>query len=91
MRERFYFTTPADAKETLLKYIPASSLPKKYGGELEWNPNDPPNFDEDALTRLGGEPGQAPIYFILDENGSSGKIVKAGDLIQENAARDRGF
>lgn len=84
MRERFHFTTPADAKETLLKYIPASSLPKKYGGELEWNPNDPPNFDEDVLARLGGEAWQAPIYFIGDGDENSGKIIKASDLIQEH-------
>ncbi|KAL7409446.1 CRAL-TRIO domain-containing protein, partial [Mrakia frigida] len=43
-----------DSLPTLLTMMPKESIPKEYGGELDWTYGQDPNLDEDAKKALGG-------------------------------------
>ena len=66
-------------------YIAPENLPKKYGGELEWEYGDPPVVDpmikdligEDMLAD-GGIKG--PIRWVVDQNGTTGNAVQVGSM-----------
>lgn len=51
-----------------------SSIPKQYGGELDWNWGDMPSFDEDARETTGG-------LEVPQEEGTSKKEFIKGPLV----------
>jgi hypothetical protein len=59
-----------DPGPALREFIDPNNLPKRYGGELDWEFEDEPNLDEDAK-RIVGEMPQGPAAFV------DGKITRA--------------
>lgn len=51
--KKIFVLSAAQQKETILKYIDIKDLPKRFGGELEWNMGDHPNPDEAAKKMVG--------------------------------------
>lgn len=63
--------------------IDPADLPKKYGGDLEWEYGMPPSLDEAAKNALHGyKEGQwirGPVRWVKEENGDT-KIVARGTI-----------
>ncbi|KAK2820054.1 hypothetical protein FQN49_007766 [Arthroderma sp. PD_2] len=50
---KIFILSPADVQPTLSAYMDAADIPKRYGGELEWDWGDMPNLDEPARALAG--------------------------------------
>ncbi|KAI5289082.1 hypothetical protein KEM54_004445 [Ascosphaera aggregata] len=50
---KIFILSASDVKPTLEKFMPLSSFPKQYGGELDWQWGDMPNLDEPARQIAG--------------------------------------
>jgi hypothetical protein len=53
----------SDHGPTLCELIDPANLPKRYGGELDWEFEHEPSLDED-VKRLIGEMPQGPAAFV---------------------------
>ncbi|KAJ5665166.1 uncharacterized protein N7477_007614 [Penicillium maclennaniae] len=51
---KIFILSAAEVKPTLTSFMEPSSIPKQYGGELEWQWGDMPNLDEPAKAKLQG-------------------------------------
>lgn len=53
---------------TLLKYVDASNIPKRYGGSLDWDFGDAVSLDEESKKALGLETlPRGPVRFSDEE------------------------
>ncbi|KAJ9218032.1 hypothetical protein DTO166G4_423 [Paecilomyces variotii] len=76
---KIFILSADEVKPTLTSFMPLSSIPKKYGGELDWEWGDLPNLDEPARELIGaletqaennnGKPGflKGPVLFKGDK------------------------
>ncbi|KAJ5947662.1 hypothetical protein N7466_000677 [Penicillium verhagenii] len=73
---KIFILSAAEVQPTLASFMDPASIPKQYGGELEWQWGDMPNLDEPASELLKGvqvEEGnktgllKGPILFKGDE------------------------
>lgn len=51
---KIFILSAAEVKPTLTSFMEPSSIPQRYGGELEWQWGDMPNLDEPAHDLLQG-------------------------------------
>ncbi|KAF3932583.1 Patellin-3 [Dactylellina cionopaga] len=49
---KIYFLTPENTASILEEHIDADNIPKKYGGNLDWNFGDAPNLDSELRELL---------------------------------------
>ncbi|KAA8647032.1 hypothetical protein EYZ11_005286 [Aspergillus tanneri] len=49
---KIFILSASEVKPTLSSFMDVSSIPKQYGGELDWQWNDMPNLDEPARELL---------------------------------------
>lgn len=78
----------ATATETLLKFIEKKDLPKRYGGELEWEAGMQPVPDEEmrgVIGRLGLEWVEGPIRYISRPEGD---VIMAVGTVDGKARRE---
>ena len=59
-----------DPGPTLREYIDPKDLPKRYGGELDWEFENEPSLDEDAKQIIGEMP-KGPAAFV------DGKVTRS--------------
>lgn len=68
---------------TLTRFMRPEDLPKKYGGELEWEYGMPPSVDGDIARTVKGLTAdkwvRGPLRWIA-EPGGGGKIVARGTI-----------
>ncbi|GAD95398.1 phosphatidylinositol transporter, putative [Paecilomyces variotii No. 5] len=76
---KIFILSADEVKPTLTSFMPLSSIPKKYGGELDWDWGDLPSLDEPARELIGaletspangqGKPGflKGPVLFKGDK------------------------
>jgi hypothetical protein len=50
---KIFILSAAEVKPTLTSFMDPSSIPKQYGGELDWQWGDMPNLDEPARELVG--------------------------------------
>jgi hypothetical protein len=50
---KIFILSAAEVKPTLTSFMDPSSIPKQYGGELDWQWGDMPNLDEPARELIG--------------------------------------
>ncbi|PYH48769.1 SEC14 family lipid-binding protein [Aspergillus saccharolyticus JOP 1030-1] len=50
---KIFILSAAEVKPTLTTFMEPSSIPKQYGGDLDWKWGDMPNFDEEARQVIG--------------------------------------
>jgi len=60
--KKIHILSPSEVTSTLLKHIEPQNLPKRYGGELEWDFGMPPNLDNEFQGRIGQWP-QGPARY----------------------------
>ncbi|ORY83546.1 CRAL-TRIO domain-containing protein [Leucosporidium creatinivorum] len=51
--DKIFILSSHEVLPTLLKYIDASNIPKRYGGELDWDFGDPVSLDDESKKALG--------------------------------------
>jgi hypothetical protein len=51
---KIFILSAAEVQPTLASFMDPASIPKQYGGELEWQWGDMPNLDEPASALLQG-------------------------------------
>ncbi|KAJ5653282.1 hypothetical protein N7490_000285 [Penicillium lividum] len=73
---KIFILSAAEVQPTLASFMDPSSIPKQYGGDLEWQWGDLPNLDEPSHELLkgvevqeGGKPGllKGPMRFKGDQ------------------------
>jgi hypothetical protein len=78
-----HLLAPADVYPTLSKYIEPSSIPKKYGGTLDYAFGDLPNLDPNLLEGFTWTEGVnalpiGPIMWEEEEEGGKMRMVAVG-------------
>ncbi|KAL1998582.1 hypothetical protein VTN02DRAFT_5934 [Thermoascus thermophilus] len=51
---KIFILSASEVKPTLTAFMDPSSIPKQYGGDLDWEWGDMPNLDEPARELIGG-------------------------------------
>lgn len=51
---KIFILSAAEVKPTLHSFMDTSSIPKQYGGDLDWKWGDMPNLDDEAKSVIGG-------------------------------------
>ena len=74
-----------DTLPTLLEMMPKESIPKEYGGELDWTYGQDPNLDDEARHALGGEWVRGPIAWDSRQQ----RVKPVGRVGKER--RDEGY
>ncbi|KAL2220143.1 putative phosphatidylinositol transporter [Thermoascus aurantiacus ATCC 26904] len=78
---KIFILSPSEVLPTLTAFMDPSSIPKQYGGELDWEWGDMPNLDEPARQLAGGleippKPGEKKPGFV------KGPVLFKGDHIE---------
>lgn len=79
---KIFILSQADVFPTLSKFIDPSCIPKKYGGQLDWNFGEMPSIDAEMAKWVwwndaevqGGRPPVLPIGPIRWEEGDNGEM-----------------
>ncbi|KAL4896024.1 CRAL-TRIO domain-containing protein [Aspergillus ambiguus] len=83
---KIFILSAAEVKPTLTSFMDPSSIPKQYGGDLDWQWGDMPNLDDEARQLVGGletapaegetRPGftKGPVLFKGDKIDIIGKV-----------------
>lgn len=72
--------SPADMQQQqLLKYMPLTSIPREYGGTLDWKWGDKPLLDEPARELAGG------LYTHHKNAGGIGDFIEGPIIYSEGA------
>ncbi|KAJ7639364.1 CRAL-TRIO domain-containing protein [Roridomyces roridus] len=78
---KIFILSAADMKPTLTQFMRVEDLPKKYGGELDWEYGMPPNVDSGIVAAVKGLGSSAwvkgSVRWVQEPQGG-GKIVKKG-------------
>ncbi|KAM5448749.1 hypothetical protein MaudCBS49596_005256 [Microsporum audouinii] len=69
---KIFILTAAEVQPTLSSFIDAKNIPKRYGGELEWDWGDMPNLDEPARA-IAGSLEKVGQYADLPEDSEAAK------------------
>lgn len=77
--------TPKELREKLEAYIAPENLPKKYGGDLEWDYGDVPAVDPEIKEIIGenffADGGlEGPVRWVVEGKGMVGRAVKVGSV-----------
>ncbi|KAH8423542.1 SEC14 family lipid-binding protein [Aspergillus melleus] len=78
---KIFILSAAEVKPTLTSFMDPSSIPKQYGGDLDWKWNDMPNLDEPArevLSPLETPPAEGETKPSL----LKGPVLFKGDHIE---------
>ncbi|KAJ7127584.1 CRAL-TRIO domain-containing protein [Mycena crocata] len=80
---KIFILAEADMKQTLTRFVRPADLPKKYGGELEWEYGMAPSVDSEVLTALTGFEGGASAWprgplRCVAQPGAGAKVVARG-------------
>ncbi|KAK4495471.1 hypothetical protein PRZ48_013802 [Zasmidium cellare] len=71
---KMFILSDSEVKTTLEMYIDEKDIPSKYGGRLDWESGDSPNFDPDLLQLINLEGRDAlskdPMRWKSSEDGS---------------------
>lgn len=78
---KIFILSAAEVKPTLTSFMDPSSIPKHYGGELDWQWGDMPNLDEPAQEKLQGIE-QAPAEGKTKKEMMKGPMLFKGDEIE---------
>ncbi|KAK6972160.1 CRAL-TRIO domain-containing protein [Favolaschia claudopus] len=81
---KIFVLAAADVQPTLTRFMRPADLPKKYGGELEWEYGMPPSFDSEIAKVVKGrikEEGwvRGPLRWVGDGQGG-GRIEMRGTV-----------
>jgi hypothetical protein len=80
---KIFILSAAEVLPTLTRFMRPADLPKKYGGELEWEYGMPPSVDGDIVRAVQGLATdkwvRGPLRWVA-EPGGGGKIVARGTL-----------
>lgn len=79
---KIFILSATEVKPTLLSFMDPSSIPKQYGGDLEWQWGDMPNLDDPAREAIGGvekpEDGSGYLKGPMIFHGEKGEIEMLG-------------
>ena len=78
---KIFVLSASQQEETLLEYIAKENLPKRFGGELDWNMGDSPILDEEAMAMVGRLKERwvdGPIRYISQPVGD--KLMAVGSV-----------
>ncbi|KAJ5191635.1 uncharacterized protein N7498_010620 [Penicillium cinerascens] len=78
---KIFILSAAEVKPTLTSFMDPSSIPKQYGGELDWQWGDLPNLDEAAQEKLQGIE-QPPAEGKTKKEMIKGPLLFKGDTIE---------
>ncbi|KAJ5099720.1 hypothetical protein N7532_006721 [Penicillium argentinense] len=78
---KIFILSAAEVKPTLTSFMDLSSIPKQYGGELEWQWGDMPNLDEPAQELLQGLE-QEPAEGKTKKELIKGPVLFKGDKVE---------
>lgn len=92
---KIFILSSSDMVPVLTSFIDIKNIPKHYGGELEWDFFDEPNWDDPEFKRILNfqngftrvPPG--PTYLRLREDGTTYELVAVGSKDQKH--RDEVF
>ncbi|KAJ6630473.1 CRAL-TRIO domain-containing protein [Mycena sp. CBHHK59/15] len=80
---KIFILSAAEVQPTLTRFMRPADLPKKYGGELEWEYGMPPSVDGDIVRAVQGLAAdkwvRGPLRWV-QEPGGSGKVVARGTM-----------
>ncbi|KAJ6479964.1 putative phosphatidylinositol transporter [Mycena vitilis] len=80
---KIFILSAADMQPTLTRFMRPEDLPKKYGGELEWEYGMPPSVDGEIVRAVQGLVAdkweRGPLRWVA-EPGGGGKIVARGTV-----------
>ncbi|KAJ7290327.1 phosphatidylinositol transfer protein [Mycena rebaudengoi] len=80
---KIFILSAAEMKPTLTKFMHPADLPKKYGGELDWEYGMPPNVDEEVVRAVQGLVAdkwvRGPLRWEVQPGGGA-KVVARGTL-----------
>ncbi|GAA6030249.1 hypothetical protein JCM8097_009009 [Rhodosporidiobolus ruineniae] len=81
-------SSPSAIHTILTTHIPPSSIPRAYGGELDWDFGAPgPALDDDARAKIGGgELPEGPVRW--DSNGGRVRVVGQGRAGKDELAQE---
>ncbi|KAJ7490784.1 CRAL-TRIO domain-containing protein [Mycena latifolia] len=78
---KIFILSAADVQPTLTRFMRPADLPKKYGGELEWEYGMPPNVDGDIVRAVQGLAAdkwvRGPLRWV-EQPGGGGQVVARG-------------
>ena len=77
--------TPKELREKLEVCIAPENLPKKYGGDLDWDYGDVPDVDKEIREVVGEDVFAdggltGPVRWVVEGNGMVGRAVKVGSV-----------
>ncbi|CAI7582632.1 hypothetical protein N7533_010021 [Penicillium manginii] len=78
---KIFILSAAEVKPTLTSFMEPSSIPKQYGGELEWQWGEMPHLDEPAQELLKGLE-QEPAEGQTRKGLLKGPVLFKGDVIE---------
>ncbi|ORY58238.1 CRAL-TRIO domain-containing protein [Pseudomassariella vexata] len=80
---KIFILGPADVQPVLYSFIDPKNLPKAYGGELDWDFHEEPNFDDEFKRIVTWENGHTalppgPMYWQPYGDGTRLELVAVG-------------
>ncbi|EAW12704.1 SEC14 family lipid-binding protein [Aspergillus clavatus NRRL 1] len=78
---KIFILSAAEVQPTLTSFIDPSSIPKQYGGDLDWQWGDMPNLDEPARELVGGLE-LPPADGASKPSFTKGPVLFKGDHVQ---------
>jgi len=77
--------TPKELRETLEGCIAPENLPKKYGGDLDWDYGDVPDVDKEIREAVGEDVFAdggltGPVRWLVEGKGMVGRAIKVGSV-----------
>ncbi|KAJ5378817.1 hypothetical protein N7509_011936 [Penicillium cosmopolitanum] len=84
---KIFILSAAEVKPTLTSFMEPSSIPKQYGGELEWQWGEMPHLDEPAQELLKGLE-QEPAEGQTRKGLLKGPVLFKGDVVEVLGTED---
>ncbi|KAF3479689.1 CRAL/TRIO domain-containing protein [Arthroderma uncinatum] len=82
---KIFILSAADVQPTLSSFMDPADIPKRYGGELDWDWGDMPNLDEPARALVGSCEIVGPYADKPDEKeNSSGEATEGAEARKSN-------